>query len=339
MTDRTSTDHLPALDGWRGVAILLVLGAHFGNVAAFGLLGVQVFFVLSGLLMTRLLFEQRMPLPRFYRRRFARIVPVFLLYLLAMALLAAVWPVPDTPPGSLAWAAVFLRTYLPGSDIWTDPLTGHLWSLNVEEHGYLAMSLMAIGLSTRPRAAALGLGLVALACLLVFALYRANPLWAPPGTTAPVLRTEVAAFSIFAAATLRVLLQQVRWAPGPNVFLAALAVLLAVIVFVESGWALHGRNLLMHFVVPALLALLVNLLAIESAAPALLRRALSLSWLRWFGVVSYSMYLWHYPLWRFTGGFDSPIVSALACAASIGLAALSFRFFESPMRRWINGKG
>jgi peptidoglycan/LPS O-acetylase OafA/YrhL len=333
-----SADHLPELDGWRGLAILLVLLAHFGGLGPFGLLGVQLFFVLSGLLMARILFEQRMPLASFYRRRIARIAPALALYLGTLAVLTTLWPVAATPSGSLAWSALFLRTYLPGSDIWADPLVGHLWSLNVEEHGYLLMSLIALGLAGRPHAPALALAMAAAACVLAFALYRAHPSWVAPGSSEPVLRTEVAAFAILAAAAMRVGTRGRRAAApnGPTALAVVLALLAAMLMWLEAGLADRGGNLLRHFLVPLALAVLVNLVA-QGAAPERLRWFLTLPWLRWLGLVSYSLYLWHYPLWRLGADATSPWVLPAACGASLCLAALSYHVVERPLRRWING--
>ena len=67
------------LDGWRGIAIAMVLISHFlGDLGSYGRMGVDVFFVLSGLLMANILFVKRMPLSKFYKRRFSRVFPVFL---------------------------------------------------------------------------------------------------------------------------------------------------------------------------------------------------------------------------------------------------------------------
>src|SRR5437868_7217872 len=78
----TSLQRQPSLDGWRAMAILLMLDAHFTRIGPLhlglsqaGRLGVDVFFCLSGLLMSRLLFEKRMSLGLFYKRRFSRVYP------------------------------------------------------------------------------------------------------------------------------------------------------------------------------------------------------------------------------------------------------------------------
>jgi peptidoglycan/LPS O-acetylase OafA/YrhL len=76
-------ERLDYLDGWRGLAILGVLVSHFSNVPGvhwLGTFGVELFFVLSGFLMSRILFIERMPLGEFFLRRFSRVVPTFVLF-------------------------------------------------------------------------------------------------------------------------------------------------------------------------------------------------------------------------------------------------------------------
>ena len=90
--DHVTSPHerLDYLDGWRGLAIALVLQSHFLPIDGFdsGILGVDIFFCLSGLLIAKLLFIKRTPLITFYERRINRILPVFILFLSVMYLLA-----------------------------------------------------------------------------------------------------------------------------------------------------------------------------------------------------------------------------------------------------------
>lgn len=327
---------MPYLDGWRGLAILMVLLAHFGGVRALGLLGVQLFFVLSGLLMSRVLFQQRMPLATFYRRRIARIFPVFYLYLGVTALWSLAMPSPATPAGSLGWSALFLRTYWPGGDIWADPLVGHLWSLNVEEHCYVGMSLIALLTAHRaPRWAVVGLGAAAALFLAGYALHRAWPQWAPTGSSAPFLRTEVAGFAILVAAALHTGLRTIRWRPDGIIFIAVGTVTLVAIA-ASIGMVLpSGGNALRYLIVPLLLAATVNLLP---TAPSSVLALLSHPLLAWFGLRSFSLYLWHYPIWRLAAQEGSTALS-MGCwfVLSVAIAVLSFHVVERPMRRLIAG--
>ena len=107
------------LDGWRGMAIALVLQGHFFPLSGFesGYLGVDIFFCLSGLLMSRILFVQRVPLATFYKRRISRIFPVFLLFVVLVygtALLAgqpSTWPEFIAPSHSCGRICLLIPTF------------------------------------------------------------------------------------------------------------------------------------------------------------------------------------------------------------------------------------
>ncbi len=124
-------DRVGHLDGWRGLAILLVLQSHFLPLRGFdtGQLGVDIFFSLSGLLMSNLLFVRRVRLTDFYKRRISRILPAFVLFVFVVhgsATIAGVaWDWDE-----FFWTLLFMRTYLPDHpDIWNSSLpVGHLWS-------------------------------------------------------------------------------------------------------------------------------------------------------------------------------------------------------------------
>ena len=122
--------HLGYLDGWRGLAIALVLVDHFFGSRLFdmGEMGVDTFFVLSGMLMSNILFVKRSPLDLFYKRRISRIFPALLVYLFAVYLRDFVlrhhidWR-------EIISTATFIRTYYPISPgLWDlDIPVGHLW--------------------------------------------------------------------------------------------------------------------------------------------------------------------------------------------------------------------
>ena len=142
--DHAGNERLDYLDGWRGLSILCVLQGHFLSIPGLDLggFGVLMFFCLSGRLMSHLLFEKRQSLGLFYRRRLSRIFPAFGLFVIAMFAMAA----RDGRVFSLAEFSstlLFTRTYFPAPGIWATGMPiGHLWSLNIEEHAYLLMSLL-----------------------------------------------------------------------------------------------------------------------------------------------------------------------------------------------------
>lgn len=157
------SDRFNVLDGWRGISILLVLAAHFLplgpkpwhlNVGT-GLLGMSLFFTLSGFLVTHFLINHHETMD-FLIRRFFRIVPLAWLY---MALMFLVYPVPKE-----IWAAhfFFYANYPPKPLI---PVTDHLWSLCVEIHFYIGIATLAMLFKRR------GLQLIPVLCV-AFTLLR-----------------------------------------------------------------------------------------------------------------------------------------------------------------------
>jgi len=327
----SGAERTPWLDGWRGIAIVLVLTDHFFHTPT-GSLGVGIFFVLSGLLMSRILFEQRMPLKQFYQRRIARTMPVFYLYWL----LAVIWGVVMLP--SLNWrdvaaTAVFMRSYV-GDHIWDDPLGfGHIWSLNVEEHAYLILALLA--LFTQPNSERKARWLVtALCCIppLFVAYYRFFPL---VGGTQSELRTECAIFPLVTSAAMYLWIKAYSIRISPLGFMLLLTFMLLVMYGVNIGLP-YGGNIIGELVLPLSMAATLNFL---HCSPEWVRKLLSARWLTWFGMCSYSLYLWNYPFFRTVLHGNWPFsafanISALLC--SIAVSAASFYWFEQPIRAWLS---
>jgi peptidoglycan/LPS O-acetylase OafA/YrhL len=303
------------------MAIVLVLAEHFFGTPGveIGRMGVDVFFALSGLLMARILFEKRMPLGAFYVRRASRILPTFLLFTLVAYGVWGQWS-DAADRRSLLGSLLFVRTYLTADTfLWDDPVPiGHFWSLHVEEHAYMLLGLLALVAKTR-RAATVALSAAVAATLLARGWYAVAVDVQPPGFD---LRTECAAFGLFAAAAWRLLVGE-RSLPGAA-WLAPLALVAATACYTQGlpfYFASHAG--------PALLAIGVVHLG-EAVEP--MRRLFSLRWLRALGVASFSLYLWQQPFYMHNEALGR--WTALGLALVVGL--VSFWCFEDPVRRWIN---
>lgn len=321
---------IPYLDGWRGLAILLVLYAHF-SLAAGGELGVALFFVLSGYLVSGLLFQREVRLATFFWRRATRILPTFWLYLAVTALYAATLQrdVYVVPIQEMLATLTFLRTYLPGGQsIWTAqwPI-GHLWSLNVEEHAYLVLGLVALlaRAAGSPRLVRLAL----FACIVVMCLTIVYYSRRPPGGASPwMLRSECAALGLIASAWIRAsrplfrfaLMRAGHWTIAP---LALGAGLLC--------YAPHAPYLAAPALAPLLLAVAINYL---DCGPAPLLQLLSLKPLRWFGLWSFSLYMWQQPFYKAMSLHGLAPGAALALALIVGIGF--YYLFEHPLRRYLN---
>ncbi len=276
----TELERVEYLDGWRGLAIAFVLQEHFFKLAGFdsGRLGVDIFFCLSGFLMSRILFVQRVPLATFYKRRISRILPVFLLFVLLVYGFALAAGRPGTWAEFLATLA-FLRTYLPGEPgIWHTGLPiGHLWSLNVEEHCYVLLSLLTLVAAVRRRAGWL-LVLLGLAAIGMNLYYDRHPGIAPDDYE---IRTETAAAFLLTSAGYYLLRDRVGPLVRPSMPLAAAALAIPLYVHrLEGGFS--------ELLAPLLLAFAVNHLDRSWAA---MRQVLAAAPLRLLGIYSYSVYL------------------------------------------------
>jgi len=313
--------HVKYLDGWRGLAITGVLLSHFSPTPGFGAgrFGVDLFFVLSGLLMSRILFEERIPLPVFYRRRIGRIVPVFLLFLVVIFLFARIMRLPWSSD-EIVSCLLFLRTYFPSDvPIWSSAVpAGHIWSLNVEEHSYVFLAMIAAVPLFRKREGSLLLFAAALS-LVIIVWYWKHP------TTAPAdwaLRTECAATGLLLSAGYRQIRTHVRWLVRP--WMAPVSLFLGAACYLwetPDWWKL--------LIAPFFLAFAVN--EIGESYRFVVR---TLEWkpLCMVGVWSYSIYLWQQPFYEFRHSMPTGLPLLLA----IGVGLASFYFFEKPTRDWLN---
>jgi peptidoglycan/LPS O-acetylase OafA/YrhL len=346
------TGYLPTLDGWRALAILLVLACHAGDglfhatgalpseplhqLTRHGAFGVDVFFGLSGLLITsRLLAQLQQPpgalLRGFYVRRFFRILPPYLTYLTVVALLAAVGWVPLSS-AELVSCLLFVRNYLPEG--WGGWYTGQFWSLAIEEHFYLLWPALLVALGARR--ARWGVVVLALG-VAAWRIVEFRQQWlvrALPGVGF-FTRTDVrldgllwgSAFALLLASSAEAVRRLRRWMGGPVWFVAA-AVLGACVAL---------RPPLYHLWAAVLVPLLLvgTVLRPESRVGRLLESPP----LRWVGRISYGLYVWQQ---LFLVGVGEPRFPALGwlqqwpfnLAAAFACAVLSYRFIEQPLLAW-----
>jgi peptidoglycan/LPS O-acetylase OafA/YrhL len=352
--------HLAALDGLRGVAILGVLLFHTGQLPG-GFLGVDLFFALSGYLITDLLLREvattgTVSLVAFWGRRIRRLLPALAVVLAVVTL--TVWAAgsPDLVRTTLSdgpWVQLNLANWhlLAESASYWDRfgqarVFEHLWSIAVEEQFYLVWPVVVLLLARWGRrverlvAVAAALASVASLVLMVTLVDPADP-------TRVYTGTDTRAFSLLLGALVatRPVRDAVAWAVGrwAGAALVSLAAGIGAAWFLVSGvdspWLFTG-GLFGHSLAAAVL---VGLCAHAPQAPV--ARALARKPLRWLGSISYSLYLWHWPVlvllswWLPEAGWE--IRAVLACGASIGLAAMSKYLLEDPVRfraGWARGR-
>lgn len=317
---------VPALDGLRGVAILLVIGRHyFKTPSGGGSTGVGLFFVLSGFLITTLLLEEhaetgRIRLRAFYARRARRLVPALVLmlagYLIGAALQGRTHDAVRAAAAGAFYTANVAQAYWPHL-IGREPI-GPLWSLAEEEQFDLlwpALLILALTLALRRRWVKIGL----LAAIFLICAERVYLVVEHAFSQRVYSSPEAAADGLLAGVLLAFMLWKRRPALTGEVVAAALTPLVLVTIFPFSA-AFSGP-------VIDIAGAVVVALAVQPGSFA--SRALSWRPLVWVGLISYSLYLWHMVVLSWFGYADR----GLALAIAVLVAWLSYRYVEVPFRR------
>ena len=356
--------YVAGLDGLRAFAVLAVIVYHLNiGWAQGGLLGVGVFFTLSGYLITDLLLEhwgraqgQGLGLSDFWIRRARRLLPALIVMLGVV----------------IAWVAIADRSQLPAlrgnvvasafyvSNWWLifqhvsyfarfgppSPL-GHLWSLAVEEQFYLVWPwLLWLGLRTirergryvrgRPRLAVATLVLAAASATTMALLYH-------PGFDPSRIYdgTDTRAFGLLIGAALAMVWPSRRRRAGTTRTMRHVLDSIGVVGLVVICLLMWRTNQYSEFPYRGgmlLLSIATALVVMACVYPgSLLGRVLGMRPIRWLGVRSYGVYLWHYPVIVLTTvavqrRFDLPRAT-VQVAATIAIAAVSWRFIEEPIRQ------
>ena len=324
ITNTMSEKHLRYLDGWRGLAIVFLLVGHFFPVPGlgFGAVGVNLFYVLSGLLMARLLFVDQVPIPTFYRRRIARVMPGLFVFIF-LVLLAYVLTGSPISWSEVATAVTFTKNYFlaPAED--TLMPFGHIWSLSVEEHSYILLTLVAVWTRKRGTNGSMAVLGVAALCVCFAGFYEAG--YSDRALNLKLAHSEVAAFGIFFSGGLFLLLRQLRLPRLPAVLYLGLAIFAVAL----HWWRVPAGVRTLAGV--AVFAVVVNLLVV---APPTVLRLLENSWLRKLGLWSFSIYIWQQPFYLMVHHGKMPALAGLVLGVVAGAA--SYHLVESPARTYLN---
>jgi peptidoglycan/LPS O-acetylase OafA/YrhL len=359
--ERPRMGYQPSLDGVRAVSVIAVILYHAGfEWMHGGFFGVEVFFVVSGFLITSLLVEERdrsrgvIALKQFWQRRFRRLLPALAAVLLAVGVYAALWGTAeqhsqlrhDYPWGIFYlanWGQILSHTPYFGP---SPTLLRHLWSLAVEEQWYAIWPVVFIGITRRggsDRRRGLWLLAVSVAVMAVTAVFAAKD-WPSLGDN-PSFHVNFLYLSTFSrssglllGAAMAFLWRPWKVAGAPqgkvsNVLdvAAAVAVALLVASFFTGHWDADSTYLWMLPMVSIASAVLVAVVVHPWAVGA--RRVLGWRPLVEVGKRSYGLYLWSWPVMRvcdaYTGSWPK---FAVAIAITVPINEACYRWLEGPIR-------
>jgi peptidoglycan/LPS O-acetylase OafA/YrhL len=334
--------HRSDIDGLRAIAVLSVIAYHLGlwGELSGGFVGVDVFFVISGYLITGILQAEvetgQLSLAEFYRRRVRRIFPalfvVHVFCLVASAIL--LFPIETKQVGrDVLWSLAFLSNivYAQAAGYFdqaskADPLL-HTWSLSVEEQFYIALPMLLWLLSrARPRVRIVvlfSLAIVSFAVSVHTVSVDARQAFYGVQSRA----WELLAGSLLAVSAVPSV--RARW-PAEALGALGLGLIVFAILAIRPSTPFPGYWALL----PCVGALAILHSGVE--VRTLTARLLGWAPLSWIGLASYSLYLWHWPLIAFYNARHDALTTAARfaiLALTMAVAVLSYRYVERPFRR------
>jgi peptidoglycan/LPS O-acetylase OafA/YrhL len=350
-------DRAPGLDGVRALAVLIVIGFHQGAAGlSGGFLGVDIFFVLSGFLITDLLVSgydrtNRVDLAGFWTRRARRLLPPLAVMLVVVT--AAATLIEARQEASLRLALLAAATYTSNwyqilhhvsyfaasAQAGAPPPLDHLWSLAIEEQFYLIWPLIVwciiVRLTTRRArvtCALIGAAVSALAMALQYT---------PGGDPSAVYYgtdTHASALLIGAALALACPLRTLATIPAANSRRLDTAGIAGLVILAWAAGHFSGDDPVVYPVGLLLAALGAAALVAAAAADGVIAAITSWPPLRWLGVRSYGIYLWHWPVIALSvaligSAASSPWLWLAETGVTIAVAAVSWRFIETPIMR------
>jgi peptidoglycan/LPS O-acetylase OafA/YrhL len=353
----------PALDGLRALSVAAVIAYHAGlSWIPGGFLGVEVFFVVSGFLITALMLEERestgrLSLGAFWVRRSRRLLPALVAMLVAVTIAIAV-AFPDSAADfrrdvlpALAYASNWWQIwfvdvpYFAASDL---PVLRHLWSLAVEEQWYLLwpLAFVALGWMARRRWRVVGAVLVLASVGVMAGTWLAFVPDDEARTNLLYLGTHTRSSGLLLGAALAMLWRPWRraggeaprygasGAVGDAVALAALAGIGALSAVLHPSDELLYRGGLAATTVASTLCIA----SLVSTRRSMVRWVLSLPPLVAIGRRSYGLYLWHWPVFVFAGARESTARLLVALGVTLVVNEASYRLVEEPFRRGLAGR-
>jgi len=333
---------IPGLDGLRAISVGLVVMGHALEVPGLpraiayprvlnAALGVSIFFAISGYLITTLLLDEErrdgvFSLKRFYVRRAFRILPAAMTYLAVLCVVSAMWPVSLVTGRDLISCVFFFRNYVPDGSV----LTGHYWSLAVEEQFYAVCPAVLLVLPRRFLLPAV------VAWILVAPLWINLCVKASGGVINP-FRFDFRIDQIFVGVALALAYRApwcrdaVSWLSTRGALAFWVGVAWLVVSQVAADSPRHGATFVAGYA--ADLALVLVLVGAISGPGAIVAAVLENAGVRFVGRLSYSLYLWQQLFFKpdgWLGGAPRFVHFPEALVPAFGLACASYFCIEKP---------
>lgn len=340
--------YAPELDGLRGIAILAVMLFHT-EISIFkgGFIGVDVFFVLSGFLITSLLIQEfvatkTISLKNFYIRRLLRLGPALLLLLIIYCIISFLFLSKEQANSNYIDAfisLIYLSNWARAFGFHPPDFLGHTWSLSIEEQFYI---LWPIVLLTLLRASknrwlvflfAASIAFIAWFLRVYLIVNDASLIRVYNGldTRADALMTGCALGALLFLYSPGEMIKQsfLKWLN----YLSPLAMLCLLFLVFICDWQDFRVYYFYFSMVECLVFILI--LAIRLNKEGILSKILAMKGLVWIGSISYGLYLWHYPIYRtlFALGFEHKVVVIVGTLATFIMAIFSYSFLERPVLR------
>ena len=342
--------YVPELDGLRGLAIIIVILFH-ANVSFFsgGFIGVDIFFVLSGFLITSLLIQEfdstgTIKLNYFYMRRALRLGPALLLLLITFCILSFLLLNEEKATRNLIDALislVYLSNWARAFNFHPPDFLGHTWSLSIEEQFYILWPIILLLLLRAKKKNRLHIICFAAMAALVSWLLRIYFVMSDVPLERVYNGLDTRTDSLMVGCVLGVLISSrlisekvkdalSRWLK----YIAPFSMVLLLFLSFTSNWQDNRIYYLGFFVVELLVAILILDIIINKNSMA--RKILAMRWLVWVGSISYGLYLWHYLVFRtmFALGFNGLMVVLLGTFVTFIIAICSYSFLERPMLKF-----
>ncbi|MCU0598042.1 MAG: acyltransferase [Desulfobacterales bacterium] len=345
---RSAFDYMPALDGMRGIAILLVMLFHANEQFFKGcFIGVDIFFVLSGFLITVLLMKEydnrkSISFKNFYLRRVLRIAPALFFLLIIYCGMSIVFLGKQKAISNLIDASIvisFMANWSRAFGIHPPDFLGHTWSLSIEEQFYIlwpiTLSVLLNNINSK-KVIAVFVFLIALSswALRIYLVYQG----------APIKRIynglDTRADALLIGCVLGIMLSSDVFSDTVEKKLSKFLFFItpsAIVFFVFVSVCMDWKNKQMYYWIYFIIEMCASFLILDLFVnkKSMIRSILSMKWLVWIGSISYGLYLWHYPIFRLMKSLDFEFTAIFTIGTILAFMFSIFSFYtiEKPFLR------